>query len=428
MKVFKFGGASVNSASAVKNVAAILTGYKNEKSVVVFSAMAKTTNALEKFVKAAFDQLPETRSLLAGVMDFHLNIVNELFADQSHIVFEQVGQMFRRISNISAIVNCSYDEFYDRIVPFGELLSTAIIGHYLNQSGIIVRELPAGEMIITNNRFRDAAPDWKTTEETIRLKTGSAMGTENCNAVITQGFIGATADGRSTTLGREGSDFTASILAYCLDADEVVVWKDVDGLLNADPAYFNNTVKIDHLSYHEAIELSFYGAKILHPKTIKPLQNKSIPLRIKSFDNIGSTGTLIDNRSTGEMKIPFLIKKSDQMVISFTAKDFSFIAEDKLHRLFGVFDHLNLKINLMQNSAISFTIVTNHLNDKLELLMQELDDEFDIRYNEHIELLTIRYFYDTIIDQELKNKRVLLEQRSRRTLQVAYLSEPINHN
>ncbi len=428
MKVFKFGGASVNSASAVKNAAAILSGYKNEKPVVVFSAMGKTTNAIEKFVNAAFNQLSETGSLLAGVMDFHLNVVNELFDDPSHAVFADVKKIFHLMSKLIADTDCSYDEFYDRIVPFGERLSTIIIGHYLNHWGLKVCIIPASEMIITNDRFRDASPDWKITGEMVRLRIGSAMGTENCNAVITQGFIGATADGRSTTLGREGSDFTASILAYCLDADEVVVWKDVDGLLNADPAYFDKTVKIDHLSYHEAIELSFYGAKILHPKTIKPLQNKSIPLRIKSFHNPDASGTLIDNRNIAVMQVPFLIKKFDQMLISFTAKDFSFIAEDKLHRLFGVFDHLNVKINLMQNSAISFTIVTNHLNDKLELLMQELDDEFDIRYNEHIELLTIRYFYDTIIDQELKNKRVLLEQRSRRTLQVAYLSDPIKHN
>lgn len=426
MKVFKFGGASVNSSGAVRNVATILKNFENERLVLVFSAMGKTTNAMERFVEAAFTQHPETQTLLAGVLDYHMEIATGLFNNTSHPVFEQIKRIFEKISITAALVDCACDEFYDRIVPMGEMLSTTIIANYLNSSGINVCVIPAREIIITNNRFRDAAPDWTTTAVMIREKTGEVFEKNGCKAMITQGFIGATMDGLSTTLGREGSDFTASILAYCLDADEVVVWKDVDGLLNADPVCFQDTIPIDHISYHEAIELSFFGAKILHPKTIKPLQNKSIPLRIKSFYDPGLPGTLIDNQKTADTKVPFLIKKFDQMVISFVSKDFSFVAEDKLHRLFGVFNQMSIKINLMQNSAISFTIVTNHLNEKLVLLTGALSDEFDIRYNENIELLTIRNFNDAIIAEMLAGKNVLLEQRSRRTLQVAYFSGFLN--
>jgi aspartate kinase len=422
MKVFKFGGASVNSAGAVRNVATILRNFESEHLALVFSAMGKTTNAMERFVEAAFAQLPETQSRLAGVLDYHMEIATGLFDNISHPVFEQIKRIFENISTSAALVDCTFDEFYDRIVPMGEMLSTTIIANYLNSRGTNVCVIPAGEIIITSNRFRDAAPQWEKTAALIREKAGEVFDKKGCMAMITQGFIGASVDGRSTTLGREGSDFTASILAYCLDADEVIVWKDVDGLLNADPACFSNTISIDHISYHEAIELSFFGAKILHPKTIKPLQNKAIPLRIKSFYYPELPGTLIDSEKTADSKVPFLIKKSDQMVISFVSKDFSFVAEDRLHRLFGVFNQMNIKINLMQNSAISFTIITNHLKEKLNMLTGALNDEFDIRYNEGIELLTIRNFNDAIVAEMLTGRTVLLEQRSRKTLQVAYFS------
>lgn len=422
MKIFKFGGASVNSAEAVKNVADILENYRNEKLFLVFSAMGKTTNALEQLVYAALYSPAQTSTHLTAIKDFHLNIIQQLFSNKAHPVFDETASLFRRLTLALTETECGYDEFYDRVTPFGEMLSTTIVGSFLKDQGFILSEAPAGEIIITNSRFRDASVNWKVTAEKLNEKVDALINGLGCNMLITQGFIGATAKGQPTTLGREGSDFTASVLAYCLDADEVVVWKDVDGLLNADPAHFSETVKIDHISYHEIIELSFYGAKILHPKTIKPLQNKNIPLRIKSFFNPSSTGTCINHQNSGDTQTPFLIKKQNQMVISFISKDFSFITEDKLHRLFGVFNRLNIKINLMQNSAISFTIVTNHPAGKLQMLMDELSNEFDIRYNAHIELLTIRNFSEALISRMLDGRKILLEQRSRRTIQVAYFN------
>lgn len=421
MKIFKFGGASVNSAEAVKNVAEILSGFAGEELVVVFSAMGKTTNALEKVAAAAFHQLPELQSRLDEVEAFHLNIAQVLFSDASSPVFEQINKLIQKITDSSKQTDCPFDEFYDRIVSIGELLSTTIVSNYLNDRGIENILIPASEIIKTNDRFRDATPDWIESSATIRIKIAEACQDHGCKIVITQGFIGSAADGRPVTLGREGSDFTASILAFCLDAEEMVVWKDVEGLLNADPACFDETKKIDHISYYDVIELAFFGAKILHPKTIKPLQNKTIPLRIKSFFHPEASGTLIDNYGSGETSIPFFIKKEDQALISFVSKDFSFIAEDKLHRLFGVFNRLNIKINLMQNSAISFSIITNNPQGKLDLLVEELKNDFDIRYNLRLELLTIRNFNDEILENYLMGKTILLEQRSRKTIQVAYL-------
>lgn len=421
MKIFKFGGASVNSAEAVRNVSGILEHYRNEKLFLVFSAMGKTTNAMEKLIDTALKNPGLISAHLDGIKSFHLNIAATLFDDRAHRVFQSLEKIFHQITKDALGTNCSYDEFYDRIAPYGELLSTTIVGSFLKDQGFMVCEVSASETIITNNRFRDAAVDWKLTAEKINDKVNTLISGMGCNMLITQGFIGATATGHPTTLGREGSDFTASILAYCLDADEVVVWKDVDGLLNADPALFDDTTKIDHISYHEVIELSFFGAKILHPKTIKPLQNKSIPLRIKSFYNPNGAGTLINNRTSADGITPFLIKKFDQVLVSFISKDFSFITEDKLHKLFGVFNAMNIKINLMQNSAISFTIITNHPAGNLQQMIDDLSDDFDIRYNTDIELLTIRNFNEDIINRLLAGHKILLEQRSRRTIQVAYL-------
>jgi len=422
MKVFKFGGASVNSTTAVKNVKSILERYAEQQLVLVFSAMGKTTNALEKITTAAYGNHPDTGILLDDLKSYHLEIAGGLFPDPHHPVYGQIQEIFNRIQSLTKETNCPFDEFYDRIVPSGELLSTTIVSNYLRESGLDPWLVPACDIIVTDPRFRDAAINWSETEKRITEKVAAPILSGEKKIIITQGFIGATADGRMTTLGREGSDFTASILAFCLNAGEVIVWKDVDGLLNGDPAIFQNLVKIDHISYYDAIELAFFGAKILHPKTIKPLQNKSIPLRIKSFFHPESGGTLINNQSPGEMDVPFLIKKQNQVLISFVSKDFSFIAEDKLHLLFGIFNQLNIKVNLMQNSAISFSIIINHPGHKLEELLGILRNDFDIRYNEGLELLTIRNFNEPELNSLIAGKKVLLEQRSRRTIQLAYLS------
>ncbi len=421
MKVFKFGGASVNCATAIKNVANILKGYQSENLITVFSAMGKTTNALEDVVAEGFRENGFPDEKLEIVEEFHFNIVDDLFQEGKEEVLDELHEIFGVLRDVAANPPENFDEYYDRVVPFGETLSTYINSAYLTSCGNFNNLIDAKSFIFTDENFRDAAINWPFTCEKINqvFKSNYLEG-KMPSLFITQGFIGSTINGRPTTLGREGSDFTASILAYCLDAEEVVVWKDVDGLLNADPVYFNDTVKVGQLSYRETIELAFYGAKILHPKTIKPLQNKQIPLLIKSFYNPGAKGSLIHKSRHADHLAPFLILKKDQVLLSFSTRDFSFITEEKLQQLFGEFSLLNIKVNLMQNSAISFTVCVNHPGEKLEVLIGRLKDEFEIFYNDNLELLTIRHFDDETIKKHLTGCKILLEQRSRRTIQVAY--------
>lgn len=422
MKVFKFGGASVNSVDAVKNVSSVLHNYRDEDLVIVISAMGKTTNALEKVADSAFHKKDVLENDIRIVENFHLQILKGLFPNLRHPVYALVSGLFEKIREKTLTPCDNYDEFYDSIVPFGEIISTTIVSAFLSENGHKNLLLKASEVVVTNARFRDAAVDWSATEEKItsRLNPFFTAAGNQVNHIITQGFIGSAPDGRLTTLGREGSDFTASVFAFCMDAAEVVVWKDVAGLLNADPVYFSDTVKIPALSYREAIELAFFGAKILHPKTIKPLQNKAIPLRIKSFFDPDAEGSVINSGNPSEKFVPFLILKKDQILISFSTRDFSFITEEKLHRLFGEFTRLNIKVNLMQNSAISFTVCVNHPGQKLQLLIGSLKDSFEVKYNEGLELLTIRHFDEETIQRYLSGKKILLEQRSRRTYQAAY--------
>lgn len=422
MRVFKFGGASVNTAEAIKNVTSIIRLYQDENLIVVISAIGKMTNALEKVVDAAYFSKDTLDVEILSVERYHYEIMDGLFLQKDHPVFARVSRLFDQIRDIVQHTVENYDEFYDRIVPYGEILSTTIVAAFLNQNGLDNFFLNAREVVITNERFRDASVDWKITGEKINTAFSGIFNSEKnpVKLIITQGFIGSTTDGRPTTLGREGSDFTASVFAFCTNASEVVVWKDVAGLLNADPVYFADTIRIPQLSYREAIELAFFGAKILHPKTIKPLQNKSIPLRIKSFSDPSAEGSLIQKSSHSDQLVPFLILKKEQMLISFSTKDFSFITEEKLHRLFGEFTHQNIKVNLMQNSAISFTVCVNHPGNKLGWLINSLSDDFEIKYNEGLELLTIRHFTSDVIEKQLKGCKVFLEQRSRKTFQAAF--------
>jgi len=421
MKVFKFGGASVNSASAIKNVATILKGYLSKPLIVVFSAMGKMTNAFEEIAEAGFNRSSHLTEKIQAVEDFHFKVAGELFENPRAEVFTELHDTFADLYAAIEKPSSNFDSYYDSIVPFGELCSTIINSYYLTDQGLNNNLIDARQFIISNDNFRDAAINWQVTCERInKIFKSDVSHLASPPVFITQGFIGSTAEGHITTLGREGSDFTASILAYCLDAEEVVVWKDVDGLLNADPVYFEDTKKIDQLSYRETIELSFFGAKILHPKTIKPLQNKQIPLRIKSFFKPKESGTLIHESRKSDHLLPFLILKKDQMLISFSTKDFSFITEENMQKLFGEFSLLNIKVNLMQNSAISFTVCVNNPGGKLQALIDGLSDDFDIFYNDHLELLTIRHFTDEVLEKHLCNCDILLEQRSRRTIQVAY--------
>lgn len=419
MRVFKFGGASVKNAAAVRNVAEILKQYPDGKLVMVLSAMGKTTNGLEKVVKSYFLEDGKTFSHLNEIKIYHYGFTEELFPNKDHPVYKALNDLFASLeSYLSKPHSNNFDLEYDQIVSYGEMLSTCIMHHYLTEAGIVNKLFDVRQLIKTDDTFREGKVDWDLTQQLIKENIGSLLNKPVQQLALTQGFIGSTAEGLTTTLGREGSDFTAAILAYSLDASEMVIWKDVSGLLNADPKYFDDPIKIDAISFREAIELSYYGATIIHPKTIKPLQNKHIILRIKSFLDPTAEGTIIYEDFSDDNLIPSFIFKVDQILISILSKDFSFIAERNLEHIFGIFASHGLRIHMMQNSAISFSVCVD--NDPIKILpvMEELKRDYRIRYNENVELVTIRHYDKATIDRVLINKKVFMEQRSRLTLQM----------
>ncbi|AUD02201.1 aspartate kinase [Spirosoma pollinicola] len=407
MKVFKFGGASVKDADGVRNLAEIVR-TQGQDAVIVVSAMGKTTNALESLVRAYVDQQPDSiRTHLAGLLAYHSNIMSELTGD-----FSLVHQTLTQLEiHLKSPASAFYDEVYDQIVSVGELLSTQIIAAYLTQTGLAARWLDARQLIRTDTTFREGRVDWETTSHQIKAAVTKS------GVYITQGFIGQSADNRTTTLGREGSDYTAAIFAYCLNAANVTIWKDVPGVLNADPKWFDETVLLERLTYQDAIELAYYGATVIHPKTIKPLQNKGIPLYVKSFLKPDAPGTVIGNHER-HLTIPSFIFKVNQVLISLHPNDFSFIAEDNLSRIFGRFAQAGVKINLMQNTAISFSVVVDNNPDRVPALLALLKEDFRVSYNDGLELITIRYYDQGTIDRVLPNKKLLLEQKSRYTVQL----------
>lgn len=416
MQVFKFGGASVKDADAVKNVADVLKQFTNEKLCVVISAMGKTTNHLEQLAKAYFFKSENADAILEEIKQFHFTVCQNLFSDSNHPIFVELENTFVELHwAIEDEPTQGFDFEYDQIVSIGEVLSTKIVSAYLNDEGIANKWLDARGIIQTDNTYREGKVDFELTEHMVKTQIETEL--QKLNVVITQGFIGGTSENFTTTLGREGSDYTASILAYALNARSVTIWKDVPGVLNADPKYFKNTKKIDELTYQDAIELTYYGASVIHPKTIKPLQNKQIPLYVKSFLNPKVDGSVI-KESEKRLNIPSYIFKSNQILISIQPKDFSFIAEDNLSDIFELFAKHAVKINLMQLSAISFSICCDDDNQKLINLITELQQSFKVLYNKDVELMTIRYYTTETIDLLTHNKVVLIEQRSRFTLQM----------
>ncbi len=407
MKVFKFGGASVKDAAGVRNLAEIVR-TQGQNAVIVVSAMGKTTNALESLVRVYVDnQSSAIQTQLASLKTYHTDIMNELNGN-----FSQVHQTFTQLENyLRSPVSALYDEVYDQIVSVGELLSTQIIAAYLINTGLSIRWIDARQLIRTDATFREGRVDWEFTGGQIK----SAVKKSGIN--ITQGFIGQSADNRTTTLGREGSDYTAAIFAYCLNAESVTIWKDVPGVLNADPKWFDETVLLERLTYQDAIELAYYGATVIHPKTIKPLQNKGIPLLVKSFLKPDAPGTVIGNYER-HLTVPSFIFKVNQVLISLHPNDFSFIAEDNLSRIFGRFAQAGVKINLMQHTAISFSVVVDNNPDRVPALLALLKEDFRVSYNDGLELITIRYYDQGTIDRVLPNKKLLLEQKSRYTVQL----------
>ncbi len=416
MKVFKFGGASVNSVEAVKNLCTILKRFPDEKLMVVISAMGKTTNALEEVLNAYYSQASDPKELFKKVKHYHNVIITGLFPENNESVCARVESFYQQLeSKLKTPSSESYDYEYDQIVPYGELISTTIISEYLNANGIENQWLDARNLIITDYIYRDAGVNWEKTSENVSQKAKEVFSTKS--VALTQGFIGASPEKYITTLGREGSDYTAAILGWCLDATEVVIWKDVPGLLNADPKYFSEAEIISQISYHEAIELAYYGASIIHPKTLQPLQNKNIPLLVKSFVNPGLKGSFIGD-VLQPVSLPSYIFKKNQVLISLQSRDFSFINEKNLSVIFETFFHHGTKINLMQNSAISFSICVENNQNKLPKLINELNKYYKVKYNENLELITIRNYSSEIIDKIVHQRKVILEQKSRVTVQL----------
>jgi len=417
IKVFKFGGASVNSAKAVQNVAHILETQAKGKTFIVLSAMGKMTNALELLADSYFNQMTSTFSLFNDVKSFHYKVAKELFTNENCPVFEDLDQLFEDLASMLAEPpNERFNLEYDRIVSYGELLSTKILYHYLRAKQFSISWIDARDMIETNNHYRNAKVHWEMSSKQIRQQSGVIF--TNTDFIISQGFIARSKDGNTSTLGREGSDFSAAIFAYALDAESITIWKDVPGLLNADPKYFENTQKLDKVSFKETIELAYYGASIIHPKTIKPLQNKNIPLYIKSFIEPHTEGSIIQSETYNDQLIPSYIFKKNQVLISISPRDFSFIAENNLAKIFTQMSNYGLRANLMQNSAISFSLCIDEGGEEMIGFIQEMQSEFKVRYNRNMELITIRHYNQQIIDDLIGERKVYLEQKNRSTVQL----------
>ncbi|MDF1575011.1 MAG: aspartate kinase [Bacteroidales bacterium] len=415
MLVFKFGGASVKSAGAVRNMVEILRRYPGEEIVVVVSAMGKTTNAMERIIDLyTSGKSEQLKKEFGELKSFHLEVVRGLFENEEARVYAELEQLFENLAGrLAGEPTLNYDFDYDQLICYGELLSTTIIAHYLNLVKIPARWMDIRRSLKTDNTWREAKIDWELSNQLVNgqfVFTGERI-------LITQGFLGSTINDQSTSLGREGSDYTAAILAYLLKADSVTIWKDVPGVLNADPKYFENTVLLKELSYLDAIELAYFGTSVIHPKTIKPLQNKNINLHVKSFLDPDAPGTLVGNLSYKRLT-PSFIFKMDQVLIRISPLDFSFINEGNLEEIFGIFSKYGLKINLMQNSAISFKMIVNNDKRRLRLVIDELEEKFRVAYQTGLELVTIRYFDQSTIDRVMINKELILEQRGLQNIEL----------
>lgn len=425
-KIYKFGGASVKDADAVRNLKSIVAQHKDEDIFLVVSAMGKTTNMLEKVLKDFRDHNGELGiEALSEVMSYHEKIILDLFdQNREHPVIESVSSLFIELWEKLQNTDQPYDYQYDQTVSYGELISTTIIQEYLNHCDVPCRWLDARKYVLTDERFRAASPDWDET----RLRI-SKLNDEHIHGIvcITQGFIGSTVDGKhSVTLGREGSDYTAAIFANCLDAEEVTIWKDVDGLLNADPKRFDETVQLPHITYSEAIELAFYGASIIHPKTLKPLQNKNITLKVQSFLNPDHAPSIIDGKADRSIgKVPSYIVKDDQTLMSISPRDYSFMNEHNLQLIFAACDEWGIHANVIQTSALMLSFCFDHDEQKLKGLVGSLRETFQVKYNKGLTLFTIRHYDNayTMGDRFLEGKKVYLKQSSRSTLQYVVRSE-----
>ena len=414
MKIFKFGGASVKDAAGVKNLIRVLKTVGYQDTLVVVSAMGKTTNALEKIIEIYFkDQSAQLSQELLMLKEFHLKIVDELFGDQTQKVSKVVQDCFEELHSFLKTNKApNYSFVYDQVVSYGELLSTSIIHHYFEVQGWKSFWLDARECIKTDDYYRAANLNWEQTQDLIKSHT------KDRQLIITQGFIGSNSNNFTTTLGREGSDYSAAIFAYALNASSVTIWKDVPGVLNGDPRVFKNTELLHQISYREAIELAFYGASVIHPKTLQPLQRKEIPLYVKSFENPDQNGTAVSKGKTLDPLIPCFIVKKDQVLIRLSSIDFSFIVEENISYIFGLLHEYQMPVELIQNSAISFSVCVNNKYKRLEELILVLRSRFNVEVKEHVDLFTVRHFNQTALQSIRANgKEILLEQRTEETAQ-----------
>jgi aspartate kinase len=415
MLVFKFGGASVKDANGIINLGKVVSLFKDEQLLIVVSAMGKTTNALEKLTKAYVTGDSSQHEVYEEIKSYHYEIMSRLF-DPNDPVFDEVNNTFVEIDwMLEDEPHDDYDFIYDQIVSVGELVSTRIVNAYLNKAGLTSRWLDVRGYIHTDNTYREGVVQWTKTKESI-LKDIPAMLKKSI--VVTQGFLGGTSENFTTTLGREGSDYTASVLASCLGAESVTTWKDVPGILNADPKLFSNTVKFDELSYTEAIEMTYYGASVIHPKTIKPLQNAKIPLLVKPFNDPQAPGTVIKEDGINRFEKPVIIIKQNQVLLSISAKDYSFISEDHLSEIFRLFAKNHVKVNVMQTSALSFTVCVNYDEERFKRLLQDLSERFKPKYNSELTLITSRHYTPASLKELTDDKTILLEQISRNTAQM----------
>lgn len=413
MRIFKFGGASVKDAAGIKNVYEVLQKVGYEDVLLVVSAMGKTTNALEIVIKNYFDKSAELNSSVQEVKKYHNQILMDLFEEDKNDVFAAVNTQFTDLEYfLTHNKSPNYNFVYDQIVSYGELISTTILSHFMNFMGIKTQWLDVRNFIKTDANYRDAEVDWELTQKNI------AKNVKRKILNITQGFLGSDENNFTTTLGREGSDYTAAIFAYCLNAESVTIWKDVPGVMNADPRYFENASLLNQISYREAIELAFYGATVIHPKTLQPLKKKEIPLYVKSFINPLLKGTSVAKGVDLEPYLPCFIVKRNQLLISLSSIDFSFIMEENISEIFALFHQFKIKVNLIQNSAISFSVCVEDKFDTFKALNAILSKKFKVEFNENVTLYTIRHFDDKSTQTVEENKIVLLKQVSRETMQV----------
>ncbi len=414
MIVFKFGGASVKSADAVKNIVSILKLY-SETIVVVVSAMGKSTNALEGIIESFFNKNEEgIKEDYKKLKDYHFEILDGLFENKGHRVYVEIGDVFEDLAErLTKEPTLNYDFDYDQIIGFGEILSTKIITQYLIHAGLKARWMDVRKALKTDNNFREGHVDWDLSSQLVKER----FVFDKDQILVTQGFLASTINNINVSLGREGSDYTASILAHILKAKSVTIWKDVPGVLNADPKYFDDTVLIEELSYLDAIELAYYGTSVIHPKTIKPLQNRNINLHVRSFLDPEAKGTLVGNLKYDKL-VPSFIFKMEQVLIRISPLDFSFIDEDNLELIYGTLYKNGVKINLQQNSAVSFQVCVSNNKRKIRELVDELEESFKVSYETGLELVTIRYFDQGTIDRVMINKTLLLEQRGVQNIQL----------